>query len=98
MPYEDTSFTVSPFQEYTITVNVKQGAMIEGYLTVRGGNDDIRFYIENSFGDKVLDKNRVNGRYDFMYAVQSSGFHTMYFDNSFSLFTSKQVYLNYRVR
>ena len=98
VPYKDSGFTVDPSYKYTITVNVKKGAIIEGYLTVRGGNDDIRFYIEDSFGNKVLDKNRVNGRYDFMYTAQSDGFHTMFFDNSFSWFTSKQVFLHYRVR
>ena len=98
VPYKDSGFTVDVLSKYTVTVNAKRGAVIEGYLTVRGGNDDVRFYIEDSFGNKVLDKNRVNGRYDFMYTVQSSGFHTMYFNNSFSLFTSKQVYLHYRVR
>ena len=98
VPYEDTNFTVSSLNKYTITVNVQQGAVIEGYLTVRGGNDDVRFYIEDSYGKKVLDKNRVNSRYDFYYMVKSSGFHTLYFDNSFSWITSKQVYLHYRVR
>jgi hypothetical protein len=81
-----------------ITVNVQQGAVIEGYLTVRGGNDDVRFYIEDSYGRKVLDKNRVNSRYDFYYTVVSTGFHTLYFDNSFSWITSKDVYLHYSVR
>ena len=96
--YKDSGFTVDPFYKYTVTINVKKGAIIEGYLTVRGGNDDVRFYIEDSFGNKVLDRNRVNGRYDFMYTVQSNGFHTMFFDNSFSWITSKQVFLHYRVR
>jgi hypothetical protein len=98
VPYKDTNFTVGPLSKYELTVNASQGAVIEGYLTVRGGNDDVRFYIEDSYGKKVLDKNRVNDRYDFSYAVESSGFHTLYFDNSFSLITSKEVFLHYRVR
>lgn len=98
VPYQDEEFTVKPLHEYMITINMNSGTVLEGYLTIRGGNDDIRFYIKDSYGNKVLDKNRVNGRYDFSYTYQSSGYHTMYFDNSFSLITSKQVFLHYRVR
>jgi len=98
VPYEDRSFTVEPFEAITITINMSKGAVFEGYLTVRGGNDDIRFYIEDSYGNRVLDINRVNGRYDFSYVATSEGFHTIYFDNSFSVITSKQVYMHYRVR
>ena len=98
VPYHDQSFTVEPLSAVTITINMSTGAVFEGYLTVRGGNDDVRFYIKDSYGNIVLDINRVNGRYDFSYVVTSEGFHTIYFDNSFSIITSKQVYIHYRVR
>lgn len=98
VPYIDKSFTVEPLHYVTVTVDMRSGAVFEGYLTVRGGNDDVRFYIKDSYGNKVLDINRVQGRYDFSYRATSEGFHTIYFDNSFSLITSKQVYLHYRVR
>ncbi len=98
VPYQDRNFTVSPGQQYTISIDLRQGAVIEGYLTVIGGNNDVRFYIKDSYGNIVLDKNRVTDRYDFSYTAASAGFHTMYFDNSFSIFTGKQVLLHYRVR
>ena len=98
VPYQDKHFTVEPLQEMTMTINMNHGALFEGYLTVRGGNDDVRFYIKDSYGNKVLDINRVRGRYDFDYHATSEGFHTIYFDNSFSLVTSKQVYIHFRVR
>ena len=98
IPYIDRSLTVEPLHQVTMTVNMRSGAVFEGYMTVRGGNDDVRFYIKDSYGNEVLDKNRVQGRYDFSYKAASEGFHTLYFDNSFSLMTSKQVYLSYRVR
>lgn len=98
VPYQDISFTVGPLTYSSMTVNMNSGAIFEGYLTVRGGNDDIRFYIKDSYGNVVLDKNRVQGRYDFSYQATAEGFHTVYFDNSFSLITSKEVYLHYRVR
>ena len=98
VPYQDDSLTVEPLTSVTMTVNMADEAVFEGYLTVRGGNDDIRFYIKDSYGNKVLDINRVKGRYDFSYRATSGGFHTIYFDNSFSIVTSKQVYIHYRVR
>jgi len=98
VPYQDDSFTVEPFSKMTITINMRAGAVLEGYLTVRGGNDDIRFYIEDSYGTMLLDKNRVQGRFDFSFTASTAGFHTMFFDNSFSWITSKQVFIHYRVR
>jgi len=98
VPYRDENFTVKPFTATELTINISNGAVLEGYVTVRGGNDDIRFYIKDSYGNKVLDINRVQGRYDFFYRATSEGFHTIYLDNSFSIITSKQVYMHYRVR
>ncbi len=98
VPYEDRSLTVEPLSSMTLTINMSKGAVFEGYLTVRGGNDDVRFYIKDSYGNTVLDINRVNARYDFSYTATSEGFHTAYFDNSFSIITSKQVFIHYRVR
>ena len=95
--YQDRSFDVSPLSNTHTTVTMSKGKVLEGYLTVRGGNDDIRFYIKDSYGNKVLDI-EVKGRYDFSYTAISEGFHTLYFDNSFSLFTGKQVLMHYRVR
>lgn len=98
VPYRDEHFTVKPGHATTITINMNSGAVFEGYLTVRGGNDDVRFYIEDSYGHIVLDKNRVQGRYDFYYTATSEGFHTIYMDNTFGWITSKEVYIHYRVR
>ncbi len=98
IPYQDSSFDVAPLSSTNTTITMSKGDILEGYLTVRSGNDDIRFYIEDSYGNKVLDINRVRDRYDFSYKATSEGFHTIYFDNSFSVITSKQVYIHYRVR
>jgi len=98
VPYVNRSFIVKPLNSITMTADMRSGAVFEGYLTVRGGNDDVRFYIKDSHGNKVLDINRVRGRYDFSYRATSDGFHTIYFDNSFSFVTSKNVYLHYRIR
>ena len=98
IPYSDRTLDVDPLEALTLSVNMREGTVLEGYLTVRGGNDDVRFYIEDSQGNRVLDINRVRDRYDFSYTATLAGFHTLYFDNSFSWFTSKLVLLHYRVR
>ena len=97
VPYQDESCTVGSLSTSTMTLTMSKGDVLEGYLTVRGGNDDIGFYIKDSYGNKVMDIG-VNGRYDFSYTATSEGFHTLYFDNGFSLFTRKQIFIHYRVR
>jgi hypothetical protein len=98
VPYKDSNFSVSAGTYQTATVNMNKGAILEGYITVRGGNDDLRFYIKDSYGSTVLDINRIKGRYDLYYSANNEGFVTIYFDNSFSVFTGKNVYFHYRVR
>lgn len=98
VPYQDNSFTVEAMHEVTLTPNMRNGAVLEGYFTIRGGNDDINFAIEDPQGNIVLSINKATGRYDFSYTAPSAGFYTMHFDNTFSLFTSKQIYIHYRVR
>ena len=81
-----------------VSLNVGSFDYLKAAATVSGGNDDIRFTIEDSYGSVVLNMDRVQGRYDFLYTASTAGFHTMYFDNSFSLITDKQVFIHYRVR
>ncbi len=101
VPYQDKNINVGPFSTETLTMNSPKGVTIEGYLTVRGGNDEIVFYIKDSYGNVVLNI-QVRGRYDFSYKTTSEGFHTLYFDNGSSLFASplasKQILMHYRVR
>ena len=98
IPYRVEHFTLKPFTIHTGTINMNEGAVFEGYLTVRGGNDDIRFYVKEKHSNKVLDIKRVQGRYDFYYQAISEGFYTLYLDNRFSWIASKEVYIHYRVR
>ncbi|GEM_PF-5655254 len=98
VPYKDDSFTIKPLSKASGTVDMRNGAIFEGYLTIRGGNNDIEFYVQDSYGKKVLSAGRVTGRYDFNYKATSEGFHTFYFDNNFSVFTTKEVFIHYRIR
>ncbi len=96
--YRDVNLTVEPLQTYNLTADMKLGDVIEGYFSVKGGNNDIHFYLEDSYGNKILNIDRVQGRYDFSHKATSEGFHSLFFDNSFSLVTSKLVFLHYRIR
>lgn len=95
--YRDTSIAVGGLSTQTLSITMSKGKTLEGYMTVRGGNDDINFYLKDSYGSKVLNVS-VKGRYDFSYKATSDGYHTAYFDNTFSFFTGKEVLLHYRVR
>lgn len=97
IPYSDENITVGPLAYRNGTINMSKGAVFEGYLTVRGGDDDIRFYIKDSYGNRVLSIG-VRGRYDFSYRATSEGFHTFYLENGSDWFRNREVYIHYRVR
>ena len=88
--------SVPPLQTLTLTFHFNKGEKIEGYFTVRQGNDDINFYVKDPYGTVILDAGRVKGRYDFVIPIEHSGVYTLYFDNTFSLFTSKTIFLTYQ--
>lgn len=95
MRTEDHS--VSAMQRLTLTMHFEKHERLEGYFTVRGGNDDVKFYIKNPYGAVILDAGMVTGRHDFAFTAEHEGVYTLYFDNTFSLITSKTIFLSYRI-
>ena len=91
------SFTVSPLSAITVSRHLNRGERVEGYFTVRGGNDDIKFYIKDPYGVIIYDVGKVKGRHDFVFTAETIGVYTLYFDNSFSLITSKHIYLTIKL-
>lgn len=95
---EETEYReVPPLYYDLLTFFLKQGDRIEGEFTVRGGNDDIIFYIKDPYGNIIYEPaDRVYGWHKFSITASSDGAYTLYFDNTFSLITSKAVYLTIR--
>jgi hypothetical protein len=89
------NFQVPPLQYVTSTFVLSQGDRIEGYFTVLGGGNDINFNIKDPYASTILDAGRVTGRRDFAFTAEYSGAYTLTFDNSFSILTSKNVFLSY---
>lgn len=87
---------VPALQYLTLTWALDKAEKIEGYFTVRGGGDDVDFHIKDPYGSVILDAGRVTGRRDFAFTAEYSGAYTLYFDNSFSIFTSKTIFLSYQ--
>jgi hypothetical protein len=89
------NFQVSPLQYRTVTFILNKGDRIEGYFTVLGGSNDIRFNIKDPYASTILDAGTVTGRRDFAFTAEYSGAYTLTFDNSYSLLTTKTVFLSY---
>ena len=96
--YHVESFTIDPLSAVTLTLKLSKETTLEGYLTVKGGTDDIRFYIKDPSGTRRLDIKRVLERYDFCYLAKTDGPHSLSFNNGFSFTTGKHIYLYYRMK
>ena len=46
-PYLDESFHVSPLSSNSLTAHAGTGDRIEGYFTIGGGQDEVKFWIED---------------------------------------------------
>ena len=54
------------------------------------------FYIQDYHGNIIHNASRVKGGHDFAFKAETSGFHTLHFDNFFGS-TSKKVYLTLNI-
>ena len=97
-PFEDRSFHVSPQSTSTLIVHAEVGDEIQGYFTIRGGENEIKFWVEDPNGADIYNAGMVYDRHDFRVSCAEEGNYTLYFDNSFSQTAGKDVYIHYRVR
>lgn len=97
-PYTEASFSVGPSQKHTIAVSLNGGQVVEGYFGVSGSEDYIDFYVKGPQGELAYSPGRVKGSHQFEARAGSSGIYTLYFDNSFSWGTGRDITLHYRTR
>ena len=90
------TFTVPQWQEVVRTVGLSDGDKVSGSITVSGGGNDIDFYVTDPNGNTILRYDRAT-QTSFSFTASTAGTYTMHFDNSFSIFTSKSVTLDYTV-
>lgn len=91
------TFTVPSLQEVTKSIGLSEGDKVSGSISVVGGtHNDVNFYITDPNGNIVQDYVRVT-QTSFSFSASTTGTYIMHFDNSFSLFSSKSVTLDYTV-
>jgi hypothetical protein len=84
--------------EGMLTFNLDSGDEFSGSLSISGGGgNDIDFWVTDPQGTTILNKGRVSQGTTFEFTAQMSGAYTLYFGNTFSLFSSKTVSLSYDV-
>ena len=92
VPFTNQSFKVPSGREHKILFNLPAGATVE-YRFQSSPDIDVRF--EDPMGNHLAQLSRAyNGSSSV--TVDSLGTYALVFDNSFSLFTGKDVSLTYR--
>ncbi len=90
------TFTVPAWQEVVRTVGLSEGNKVSGSINVTGGGNDIDFYVTDPNGNTILRYDRAT-QTSFSFTATTTGTYTMHFDNSFSIFSSKSVTLDYTI-
>jgi hypothetical protein len=89
---------VSPLSWKSLIFNLNTGQKFTGSLSISGGSgNDVNFRITDPQGTTILDLGRVSQGKSFDFTAQASGAYTFYFDNTFSLLSTKTVSLTYDV-
>lgn len=93
---QDSSWKISPGVVGIVQINLFWGASVHGKIWCYGGNNDIDFRITNSRNHVVFDPGRIYNGYEFRWQAWSNDVYQFKFDNTISLFTTKDVgYLVY---
>lgn len=95
---QEVSFTVAPSTKHTIAADVREGHSIVGSFTVSGQENFIDFYIKDPNGGLAYGVVRAQGSHSFEAQAETTGVHTLYFDNSISFGSSRNITLRYDVR
>jgi hypothetical protein len=89
---------VGAMSEQTLVFNLQTGQKFTGSLAISGGSgNDINFWVTDPTGATILNLGRVSQGGSFDFTAQASGAYTLYFDNSFSLLSSKTASLTYDI-
>ncbi len=97
-PVQEVSFTVAPGAKHTIAVDLREGHTVSGNFSVSGKENFIDFYIKDPNGGLAFGSERAQGSLAFLAEAETSGIHTLYFDNSFSFGSPRDITLRYTVR
>jgi hypothetical protein len=85
-----------PGSSCTLTFNLNNGDQVSGSVSISGGSgNDVNFYITDPAGAQIYNAGRVSGGTTFSFQASSSGAYILYFDNSFSLISSKTITVSY---
>jgi len=79
---QNETWYVEAFGQRTATTNLDKGHREEGYFTVRGGNEELAFWIKDPFGATIYNARDVRSRRDFAFTAEYSGAYTLYFENN----------------
>ena len=89
---------VPPGTTQSIVFNLDNGDKVTGSLSVAGGaGNDVNFIVKDPAGNPIIPERRVAEGWNFDFTATSNGAYTLYFDNSFSIVSSKQVSLSYDI-
>lgn len=95
---QEASFTVASSAKHTISIEARSGQSIEGYFSVTGNENYIDFYIKDPDGGLTYGVVRAQGSHSFQAQAETTGVYTLYFDNSISFGSSRDISLRYQVR
>ena len=73
--------TIDASNAYVTQLELEQGDAVHGVLIILDGNEGIAIYVENPTNESIYDGGTVYTRLEFNFNVQTTGTHTVNFEN-----------------
>ena len=77
--------------------DLEKGERISGYFTIRGGDEEVKFYIKDPYGAIIHDAGTVKSRHDFAFTAEHSGVYSLYFEN-YAGTSDKHIFVTYETK
>jgi hypothetical protein len=95
MKLRQGDYTVEGGAVLRLSWYLEEGDRTEGGFTVSGGNEEVRFYIENPSGVIIYDAGIVKTRLSRGFTAGVSGIYSLYFENLGPL-SDKRIHVGFR--
>jgi len=81
VPYSYVGFKLAAFDgTERVPVSVFAGQVVDGYFMDAAGNT-VTFWVEDPYGEPILDAGTVSGRYNFSFVASKTGVYNLVFAN-----------------
>ena len=90
-------YMLGPREQAVLDIPLDSGDVLEGYITIRFGDELLDFTILDQSGEVLITQSELKRRHDFYYAASLSSGYSLLLENQSSENVDKLIYISYKI-